>query len=361
MDYRLPIHQGASSHAQAQFFDTSACILPINPSTIPTTVLHSPHIVVSGKFYEPIGDWYLTGTLEAHERCGEFVRALGCIHFGEDTQKHDRIIETYSCHRPGCPICYESWAFREAERATERLREGQQVYYEAGKTYSLKHVVFSPDTSKHSDIKRMLEHGDYKSLKKMVLDIIKKSGAIGGSITPHFWRQVGEKERLPDNVVIPAGLKEGDWYFSPHWHTILAGYLMQSNVFYLKTNWLYKNLGKRKSIKNTIFYFLTHCANHEKHHAISWFGIYAYNKLVIDFEEFTDITIPCSACGEALHEYVLDYSWDKLDTLVPDWEQDLGVHFRKVKIRHFKICNQESEGYQMVVDALIDAFTSEDI
>jgi hypothetical protein len=85
---------------------------------------------------------------------------------------------------------------------------------------------------------------------------------------------------------------------------------------------------------------------------------YTTNKLVIDFEELKDITVACSACGEALHEYALDYSWDILDTLEPDWSQDIGVHFRKVKIRHFKIRDQESEGYQMVVNALIDAFTS---
>ncbi len=71
-----------------------------------------------------------------------------------------------------------------------------------------------------------------------------------------------------------------------------------------------------------------------------------------------DITIPCSACGEALHEFALDYSWDKFDTLEPDWEHDLGVHFTKVKIRHFKIRDTDSEGYQMVVNALIGPVTT---
>ncbi len=94
------------------------------------------------------------------------MKVLGCTHFGEDNLKHARIIETYSCHRAGCPVCYESWAFREAENATDRLREGQHAYYEAGIVYSLKHVVFSPDTSRHAELKRMLEHGDYKSIKR---------------------------------------------------------------------------------------------------------------------------------------------------------------------------------------------------
>ena len=183
----------------------------------------------------------------------------------------------------------------------------------------------------------MLEQGRYNVLKSQLISIMKKAGAIGGLIIPHWWRQVGEKELLPDNVVIPEGLHEGDWYFSPHFHTVIGGFLMQSNLFHNETGWVYKNLGKRKSIKNTIFYILTHCANHEKHHAITWFGIFSYNKMVIDFEETITEPILCSACKKELHEYEIDYSFDKIDTLVPFWDMDKGVYFRKIKIRHFKL------------------------
>lgn len=339
MDYNLRslIPPGKKSTSQLIFKDEPGCILPINLSTSGISVLHSPHIQVSGKNYEKVGDWYLTGTLDSHARCGEFVRALGCEDFGKDDLKHDRIIETYSCHRPGCPECYESWAFRDAEKATERLLEGQQLYFNAGKKFSLKHVVFSPDPSDHRDIKHMIEQGRYNVFKAKAIEVIKKAGVIGGCITPHFWRQVGEKEELPDNVLIPVGLKEGDWYFSPHFHTIVAGFMIPSVKFHNDTGWVYKNLGKRKSVKDTIFYFLTHCANHKNHHAISWFGIFSYNKLVTDFIEFKNVTVPCSACNKPLHEYALDYSWSEMDTLEPDWEHDKGIHFRKVKFRHFKI------------------------
>lgn len=328
---------GQSELLQTHFRHDSGCILPINLSTLSNAISHSLHIQVVGKNFESVGDWYLTGTKESYARCGEFVRALGCEDFGKDDKKHDRIIETYSCHRPGCPVCYESWAFRDAEKATERLQEGQRLYRDAGTNFDLKHVVYSPDPSEYSKIKRLFEQGHYNVFKAIALDVIKKSGTMGGCVTPHFWRQVGEKEDIPDNVVIPDGLKEGDWYFSPHFHTVVAGFLIPSVRFYNDTGWVYKNLGKRKSIKDTIFYFLTHCANHEKHHAVSWFGIYSYNKMKLDFEELVNVTVPCSACNKALHEYALDYSWNKLDTLEPDWEVNLGVHFRKVKIRHFKI------------------------
>lgn len=362
MDYNLlqHCHPGKTSPKQTFFSQPSECILPINLSTernaSVATQQHKIHIKVTKKSFEKVGDWYLTGTLESHARCGEFVRALGCEDFGKDTLKHDRIIETYSCHRPGCPTCYESWAFREAEKATERLLEGQKLYREVGKKFSLKHVVFSPDPSEHKHIKQMLEQGRYNVLKSKVLDFIKKADAMGGSITPHFWRQVGEKEDLPDNVVIPAGLKEGDWYFSPHFHTIIAGFLIPAAKFHAETGWLYKNLGKRKSIKDTIFYFLTHCANNEHHHAVSWFGIYSYNKMVIDSIEYQDAVVPCSACGKSLHEYAIDYSFDKIDTLEPDWEQDKGVHYRKIKIRHFKLRdsskNQSDEFFDTLAEGL---------
>lgn len=341
------IPRGNGQTLQLVFKESPVCIPPINLSTnesvaVNSQQLHSPHIKVAGKSFETVGDWYLTGTLDSHARCGEFVRALGCEDFGKDDNKHDRVIETYSCHRPGCPICYESWAFREAEKATERLLEGQQLYHNTRKNFTLKHTVFSPPVSEHAKIKRLIEQGHYNVLKRLVLDLMKKAGVIGGCVTPHFWRQVGEKEELPDNVTIPAGLKDGDWYFSPHFHGITAGFLIPSDKFFNETGWVYKNLGKRKSIKNTVFYFLTHCANHEKHHAVSWFGIYSYNKLVTDFIEIAEVNVPCSACGKALHEYALDYDFDKVDTLIPDWNQDKGIHYRKIKIRHFKIRSTNS-------------------
>jgi len=347
MDYNLRslIPQGRPGK-QLIFKEEPGCILPINLSTSGIAVLHSPHIQVSGKNYEKIGDWYLTGTLDSHARCGEFVRALGCEDFGKDDLKHDRIIETYSCHRPGCPECYESWANREADKAEERLLEGQKLYHEAGKKFALKHVSFSPPPSEYRDIKHMIEQGRYNVFKAIALGLIKKAGVIGGCIVPHFWRQKGNSDDDFDDIDIYQNPyfspKDGDWYFSPHFHVIGAGFMIPSDKFYNETGWVYNNLGKRKSIKNTIFYALTHCANHKNHHALTWFGIYVYNQLTIDFIEFKNITVPCSACNSCLHEYALDYSWNQLDTLEPDWEHDKGVHFRKVKIRHFKIRSTNS-------------------
>lgn len=341
MDYNLRslIPRGKST-SQLIFKDDPGCILPINLSTSGISVLHSPHIQVSGKNYEKVADWYLTGTLEAHARCGEFVRALGCEDFGKDDLKHDRIIETYSCHRPGCPECYESWAFREAEKGTERLLEGQKLYHEVGKKFALKHVAFSPPPSEFKDIKHMIEQGRYNVFKATALGLIKKAGVIGGCIVPHFWRQIGDKDDFDDSNTYQnpySSPKEGDWCFSPHFHVIGAGFMIPSVKFHNETGWIYKNLGKRKSIKDTIFYALTHCANHTNHHALTWFGIFSYNKLITDFIEFKNITVPCSACNSCLHEYALDYSWSKMDTLEPDWDHDKGVHFRKVKFKHFKL------------------------
>lgn len=335
-----------SSGKQTHFIDnqggSGGSILPINLSKSESiSVDTKPHIKVAGKTFEPVADWYLTGTGESYARCGEFVRALSCEDFGKDDKKHDRFIETYSCHRPACPTCYESWAVREAEKASDRLLQGQELYRINHKRVELRHVVFSPPQSKHKHIKRMIEQGRYNVFKHESTEIIKKAGFQGGMGTPHFWRNSQEKDDIlsdneTQNPYEPPNNKY-DWYFSPHFHVIGTGFLMDSDEFYEKTGWVYKNLGDRRSIKDTIYYLLTHCANHKNHHAVTWFGLFSYNKIVKDFEESRIVTVPCQACGKDIYEYALDYSWDKMDTLVPDWDHQLGVHQRKVKIRVYKL------------------------
>lgn len=331
-----------SNQKQTRFSTNCDSILPINLSTNENaSVATKPHIKVAGKTFEPVADWYLTGTLDSYARCGEFVRALSCEDFGKDNKKHDRFIETYSCHRPGCPTCYESWALREAEKATERLFEGQNLYRIAHKRIELRHLVFSPPQNKHKAIKQMIEQGRYNVLKHQFIELMVKAGVKGGLIVSHFWRNSQEKDDiLSDNNnqdPFNAPNDKYDWYFSPHFHIIGSGFLMDSDEFFAKTGWIYKNLGDRRSLKDTIYYLLTHCANHEKHHAVTWFGLFSYNKIVKDYEETINVTVPCSACGKELHEYEIDYSFEHVDTLTPFWDMDKGIHYRKVKIKHYKL------------------------
>lgn len=333
------------STKQTHFIDNNIVSLPINLSTTEKliesdTADRKPHIKISGKSYEPVGDWYLTGTGESYARCGEFVRALSCEDYEQDHKKHDRFIETYSCHRPACPTCYESWALREAEKASERLLQGQELYNNSHKRVELRHVVFSPPPQVHKYIKAIIKQDRYNVFKRESLEIIKKAGIVGGLVVIHFWRNSHESDDiLPDDIdqdyQKPPNNKY-DWYFSPHFHVIGSGYLIPAAEFHQKTCWIYKNLGERRSVKDTIYYLLTHCANHEKHHAVTWFGLFSYNKIVIDFEDSKIVTVPCK-CGKDLHEYALDYSWVTIDTLEPDWSQDLGVHQRKVKFRIYKL------------------------
>ena len=339
-----------SSGKQTHFIEENkeivVSIQPINlTNNTYESVATKQHIKVTGKTFEPVGDWYLTGTGESYARCGEFVRALSCEDFGKDSKKHDRFIETYSCHRPACPTCYESWALREAEKASDRLIQGQDLYRNAHKRVEIRHLVFSPPPEEHRKIKQMIEQGHYNVLKHKLYEMFKIAfdSSNGGAIVSHFWRNSQEKDDIlsdnegqEQNIYNPPDNKH-DWYFSPHFHVIASGHLINSADFHTKTGWIYKNLGDRKSFKDTIYYLLTHCANHKNHHALTWFGIFAYTKIIKDFEETKIVTVPCQACGKDLHEYALDYSWNKMDTLEPDWTQDIGIHQRKVKFRVYKL------------------------
>lgn len=312
----------------------STCILPIKLSTLPTPNFPEK---IKKKQFEKVGDWYLSGTLDPHERCGEFTRALGCEDFGKNDLKHDRIIETYNCGRLGCSLDMEKVAFDIAKKSTERLFEGKNLYNSIGKRYIFRHFALSPPQEKAI---RLISQGLYNHLKRDLIANLKQNGIEGGAVVFHLWRQVGEKEDLPDNVVIPKGFTDGDWYLSPHFHVFAVGFITKADEFYTKTGWVYKNLGKRTSInqlRRTIQYTLTHCALHEKHHALTYFGIFSYNKIVLDYVETKDITVPCSACGKDLHEYEIDYSFEHVDTLTPFWDLDKGIHYRKIKIKHYKL------------------------
>jgi hypothetical protein len=113
------------------------------------------------------------------------------------------------------------------------------------------------------------------------------------------------------------------------------GRLKKSDEFYSDTGWVYKNKGYRRSISGTVKYLLSHCGlgykeSGNRFHSLTWFGLLAYNKVVIEREEIEYKKVPCPKCEEPLHEY-LGYSGEgkiKLDELI-----DNGVYEERVRIK----------------------------
>jgi len=280
--------------------------------------------------------WHLPGwgspkdpSAGLQDDCGDYLKAVGCPGHGNETitgAKHTRKVILKHCHNPACPVCYVPWAVREGNRAADRMRAAELLYRRNGDDLQdVRHFTFSPP----QDISKILikTKAGYKKLKDHAVKLVKKSGIKGGVIIFHSHRINKAKEL----------------YISPHFHVIGYGYIEGTKLFYkASAGWIYKNMGKRDSLSGTIIYALDHCGlsyegEHRIGHAITWFGLLSYNKIVKDSIVIEDKSIPCTACTTALHEYELTIQGDTIKHLLPDWNKDKGIYMIKVKTIVYKL------------------------
>lgn len=218
-------------------------------------------------------------------RCGEFVSIQACI------DRHNPRVVVYRCHRPDCSVCYESWAGREAQRATERLEGIEQAYRQTlHPVGQVVHLVVSPPQD--WGLEQMRTRAGYERMKKRAYAIAKRAGLAGGACVFHPKRK----------------RKRRDWYDSPHWHFVGFGWIQNGNDIFQDTGWIVKNKGVRESTGATISYLLTHAGiRHivnsdsvsKQGHVLSWFGNCSYNQVskiseVVESEEVICSDEDCS-------------------------------------------------------------------
>lgn len=261
--------------------------------------------------------WHLPGHGKSKDSCGEFLKALKCPDYQQPTLtgvKHDRFVTLKHCFDPECPICYEAWAAREGNRAAERFDSAHTLYFKDGlDLQGERHIVFSPPQAEAIELLKTKK--GYKKLKSDAIKLIKKAGVVGGAIIFHPFRQNHTTKT---------------WYLSPHFHVVGYGYLQNFVDFHAKTGWVYKNLGVRATLTGTIIYALTHCGLAYQNdvrvfHALTWFGLLSYNKIVKESVMKEKVTIPCSLCSLPLHEHPLVVNPGG-HGMGPDWSNDLGVY-----------------------------------
>lgn len=240
----------------------------------------------------------LTGSGESELGCGTFF-VKGCLNvskhkgsnlFGVDmTNKAYLEVHKLSCHRQVCPICWKEWASREVDRASQRLR-----------AFSLKGRILKP-----IHVTVSVPHADYAlSLEKMRVKVyraLKKVHFLGGMMIFHPKR----KDKQTNS-----------WYFSPHFHVIGYGWLLDVRQNYLFSGYVVKNIGVRKNIEGVIWYQLSHAGVDSKHHTITWFGALSYNKLRVKYEKEECV---CPLCSEKLVKLIWCGKGDppKIDTIGP--------------------------------------------
>ena len=290
------------------------------------------HDSVSMRIHENRSIFRLPGQGEqTNDKCGQWTHPLSCPNHGQQTldgRHHDRYVVMHSCHKPDCPVCYESWASRQATNSADRLNKANALYLHAGyKLGRFKHVVFSPPQELAKELIRTA--GGSRKLRADAVKIAKKAGIVAAAMIFHPFRQNDPRESN-----YREDLEPWVWYESPHFHFVGVGYLKKSDEFYKTTGWVYNNIGRRETLKGTIKYTLTHCGIADGFQALTYVGLFSNNKVVIDYVERITEPIKCQACGEALHLYSMKETEEGLKA---DWGDDLGVYLHIVVKKHYKL------------------------
>ena len=288
--------------------------------------------------------WKLPKWGAARDGCGDVSGVKACPN-GDDKPVllHNR------CFRPECPICYDSWANRDAGHILDRIESGECLYHKVGKKLCrIRHYSFSPPQD--WAVRLMNTVDGYKELRSEAVNIIK--GEF--SLPSWWWIDVPYTD-----IIKPHGLSGGCiifhshrkkfvlgvpvWYYSPHFHVVGYGYVMCADSFYRLTGWVYKNKGVRNTVYGTIFYLLTHAGlgyvdDRRVFHCNTWFGVMGYSRMVIKSDVRKVVYEKCKVCAADLHLY--DVGWCKKSDFSDreNW-QDVGYYVRVVRVRTFMLRN----------------------
>jgi hypothetical protein len=243
-------------------------------------------------------------------KCGSFLGFYGCLRVdlhdltsldGQNFKGKAYIKKRFhSCDSPECPVCYRSWAAREAFAIDYRLKEASKKFG------VIEHFIISTPRE---------EYGlSYERLKANCVKALRSRGVLGSCLVFHPFRYISRDEAHRKGVVF-------GFRFSPHWHALGfldggyskcrhctknvrsyisgAGKLLESRggMFacagcggfesltrrcYEKDHYIVKVQGARKTVGGTAFYELQHCGfvrGKSRSRVVCWWGVVSYAKL----------------------------------------------------------------------------------
>jgi hypothetical protein len=262
--------------------DESPHLTPIY--TLPTT---QPMRSESVDKWLPRGleEWHnkyeLVGHGISHEgKCGQIrYYYWACVRDGYLRKK-----DKFSCGRPECPICYETWASLEAKKVAHRLMAWKSY---ANLDYYPDHVIVSVPY-KEWEL-------SYLMLRKKVYSILKRVGIKGGMLCFHAYRL---KPRCGQRSCWGCSKRKGcsskAWEYGPHFHAFTYGFIdgRATKKIEKENGWIVENKGQRigfDTIRRVIRYQLSHaCICRQgfvsektgklpRIMTVTWFGNLSYN------------------------------------------------------------------------------------
>jgi hypothetical protein len=194
-------------------------------------------------------------------------------HYAEHTLK--------TCKVAHCPLCFESWIARQANRTTKRLSKFLEK-----RRFNFRHVVLSPPPNQAQNM-------SHPSLKKWLQTVLKVANIQTACVVFHPFRFQDKKKSIP--------------YDSPHFHLLVYAHITNTPEFYNKTKWNIKNLGDLKTDKDIftcVRYLLSHAGVKKGTHTVRYLGDVSYRKLKVEKEGL----IPhCPYCNLPLRIFSINF------------------------------------------------------
>jgi hypothetical protein len=284
---------------------------------------------------------YGSSLKQTNSQCGIPHRQLIC----SKDKGHTVVTKHICCNDPQCPVCYQKFTHRLADGAVERVLGYKEVYPED----PFYHLVLSPlqDTRYLNNkeafaavAKVFLKHGG-KAAAMWYHPYRFKSGLIWKlRKVQNQWMIENPKKRPPGfwKLAREDVLKLGSFgeylIYSPHFHALATGYLLNSKEFHRVTGgWIYKKVKRDegedhvdkgeavvesafdltgKDLQRVAHYLSTHCGYEWTKHSVRYVGEISYSKLGRRDKKTERMPAVCLKCGAPMIEYFVNQNTGKL-------------------------------------------------
>ena len=275
----------------------------------------------------------------AYPECGQTKMVISC-----PNGDHPVELKPHDCTRPECPICWPRWATRRTRKAVEKLEHSLKLGRECvNKFFKLSSIIVSPPQD---------DLWDYDSVKKWWAKTWRKLGVDGATSILHLWRfhnVDGEEVESIRWREFEANPESYTKTLSPHFHCIVIGKPIDSEIFYKKTGAIYKKMNvdfkgnhiemKDHDLFNVIYYALSHTAISldRQRKTIDHYGLIRRVRIaeeVVDWEP-----VMCPKCGAQLQ---VTYLYDKF-ALGENVNGLTEAYFQKVVTRIWELVPRRSK------------------